>query len=150
MPILIPGVPQAAQNLGLNPVLYTETFLIAPAQVRTLNSFPVQLVPAPGENRLLLPVRSFYALPQGVVPYSGALTISLLTGAVPTSFGVGVGTGAATVITSDECLGDVEATDFAAALDAPMFLTASADRTAGDSTLTAIVTWALLDFTSVL
>ena len=31
MPILIPGVPQAAQNLGLNPVLYTETFLIAPA-----------------------------------------------------------------------------------------------------------------------
>jgi len=151
MPALIPVVPQLTNNLGLNPPIYTETFQLTAAQIRSLNSVPVSLIPAPGTNIAFVPIRAIYILTAGSVVFSGAVTVHLAVGSVATA-AIAMGTGSAAEVKVDNA--GVTTTDYVASttgIDAALTIASAADRTGGTgSVLTVIVTYALLDLTNIL
>lgn len=145
----IAKVPQALQNLGLQPVQYSQTFELTAAQVRTLQSAPITLVPSAGANIVLLPVSD-------IVAFKAATPAVNFSG--PVALAIEVGTTSETVaLTFDgsankewlDLLSSFAGVDFTAAsmIGDPIILTAYADVTLGAGTLFVTLSWWQVDLT---
>ena len=146
---------------GNSVVKKTAIINVSPEDLRTLGSVPVVIVPAPGDNKIVVPeLMSYSFIKVGTAPFSGFINMGLrmpLSGILydwnnfPLNAFDGSAAMAAINLPSTNSLNTVDYATDPDAINSPLYLAAQTDRTGGDGCVfTLILPYQIVDVTGLI